>query len=312
MFNNSRIIPCCYFPTKIVVVDDDEVFTETLSYYLPMNKQLFNEPTLALNELLNYQPQIEEKLWLKTDLENDPGDGIHEQSLTIKLNKMKDIVANDKRYQDISVLIMDYKMPGIDGVTLLEQLKTKPFKKILLTDKGDDRLGIETFNEGLIDYFVPKNENDVLSKLKTIIEKLKAEYFLGLTRGLRDYSTHISNISSNHDLHNYFYSTVSKYSTTEFYLIDLVGTYVLLDEDRKKHYLVAHSDEQLYNLASAAEQDGATKEVVQEITAGLKIPFFGENKNYWEIPGKEWGKYLYSAIPVELTNKKLYVSLVEP
>lgn len=312
MFYESKLIPSCYFSTKILIIDDDEVFMETLSFYLSIDKnQQFSKSGLALKELIDYQPHINEKIWLKTDVETDTSDRVHEQSFVINLDKMKDILSNSKRYNDISILIVDYKMPEMDGLVILEKLKSKPFKKILLTGKGDDKIGVNAFNAGLIDYFVSKDEDNLLDKLKNIIQKLKVEYFLHLTKRLQDYSEHISAISSNPDLQNYLYTIISKYNITEFYLIDFIGTYIFLDKDQKKYFFVVHSEEQLQNLASAAEQDGADKSVVDPIKKYLKLPFFGQNKNYWEIPGKNWNEYLYPIDTIKSKNENLHVSVIE-
>ena len=49
---------------------------------------------------------------------------------------------------------------------------------------------------------------------------------------------------------------------------------------------------QLNDLSKAAEDDGASVEVVEKLKTGKVIPFFGE-KEYWQIPADEWEKYLY-------------------
>lgn len=315
MLDTSIAIPGCYFPTKIAIIDDDDAFLQTLSFYLPGDHQLFNRSNAALEALLGYRPQISDAFWLKSNVEADIRDGmcdgVHEKSLIIDTSKMTEVLNNKEKYQDISVVIIDFKMPEVDGITILEALKNKPFKKILLTANGGSKLGVKAFNDGLIDYFIPKDEENLLGKLKNIVQKLKAEYFFNITQRLQECSTHVAEINANAALKNYFNELLIKRSICEFYLVDLAGAYILLDEQHKKHYFVMHTADQLQELAEIAEQDGASTDTIHQIKSGHRIPFFGQNKNYWEVPGREWGNYLYPSKAMESLRSNLFVSAFE-
>ncbi len=305
-----KSLPCCYFPTKTVLIDDDAVFMDTLSCGL-VNNQRFNHPEHALEILLKYQPQVSENLLLEMNVEADHTDRINKQSLIINFSKMKDIFSNIQREEDISVVIVDYKMPGIDGISVLQKLKDKPFKKILLTGNSDEVLAVEAFNDGLIDYFLPKTEKKLSDKLKGIIEDLKVDYFFNLTKRLYDYSPDLITLSKNQGFKDFFMQNLCDLKISEFYLNDLIGTYVLLNNDKKKYYLVVYSHKQLLDLADVAEKDGASRELVNEMRKHIKIPFFGQNKNFWEVPGNKWHSYLYPATVIDSNTDNFYGSIVE-
>lgn len=59
---SSPSLPCCYFSTKTIIVDDDTIFLQALSQYLPIHNEQFNNANKALQFLLNYKPQIKEDI----------------------------------------------------------------------------------------------------------------------------------------------------------------------------------------------------------------------------------------------------------
>ncbi|HCW06193.1 MAG TPA: hypothetical protein DGG95_02385 [Cytophagales bacterium] len=75
------------------------------------------------------------------------------------------------------VLIMDYKLPGMTGINVFEQVKTKisPSNKVILMSAIDDGSMVLSFiQKGVRDYVI-KDEN-VIEALETIING-DEEYF---------------------------------------------------------------------------------------------------------------------------------------
>lgn len=73
--------------------------------------------------------------------------------------------AHPARYQLAQTCVVDFAMPGIDGLKVLEALADWPGSRILLTGQADDTIATDAFNNGLIDQFIPKHTADIASRL---------------------------------------------------------------------------------------------------------------------------------------------------
>jgi len=61
MKSNTLSLPCCYFPTRVIMVDDNETLMESLKLHLQSEIKSFNDPLKALNYLSNYTPAVTEQ-----------------------------------------------------------------------------------------------------------------------------------------------------------------------------------------------------------------------------------------------------------
>jgi CheY-like chemotaxis protein len=80
--------------------------------------------------------------------------------------------SNPARYQLAQTCVVDFAMPGIDGLKVLETLVDWPGSRILLTGQADEQIAIKAFNNGLIDQFIPKQTADIAGRLMTTLIKL--------------------------------------------------------------------------------------------------------------------------------------------
>jgi len=72
------------------------------------------------------------------------------------------------------VVVLDVKMPGMDGITALEQMKKKAplVEAILLTGHASVEAGIEGMKLGAFDYVMkPVNVDELLEKLREASER---------------------------------------------------------------------------------------------------------------------------------------------
>lgn len=79
---------------------------------------------------------------------------------------------------DADVVILDIKMPGMDGIQVLKEIKTKHpiVEVILLTGHGTIDTAVEGLKAGAFDYLLkPANHQELLSKME-LARKRKAEH----------------------------------------------------------------------------------------------------------------------------------------
>jgi CheY-like chemotaxis protein len=79
---------------------------------------------------------------------------------------------NWRRFHLTSVFFVDYAMPGMNGIELLERLQDCPSRRVLLTGEADEQVAIRAFNAGQIQMFIPKNTPNLLQTVRLAIDNL--------------------------------------------------------------------------------------------------------------------------------------------
>lgn len=290
-------IPVCYFPTKILMIDDDQAFAQSILFKLHKDKfHLIHSPQVALQFLnTQYQSSFHEKNLL-IDNTSDP---------QINIKKLVSLTHENWLQNEFSLLIVDYHMPEMTGLELLAQIDQPQMKKILMTSETDYKIAVNAFNQGLIHAYVRKDEPDFIEQLSTIIKKLKWQYFVDITSPLFAIADDTLNYLQDELLVKQFNSYLKDHDIQTFYMINPEGDFLLLDKEGSKSYFIVRTQDQLNELASSAKEDGASQEVIEQLAQGKVIPFFGEEKRFWEVPAGEWGHYL---LPVKNSIREFKAS----
>lgn len=87
---------------------------------------------------------------------------------------------NPCRY-DISVLLIDYHMPDIQGINFLGKIQHLPIKSALITGEINYQIGIDAFNSGLVDAYLRKDDPDFSNKIQNIVRDLEWKYFTDMS-----------------------------------------------------------------------------------------------------------------------------------
>ncbi len=308
MLATKEPLACCCFPTQIIVVDDETAVADSLRFTLGSTVKSFSDPNAALNALVNYTPYVIEPLWLSTDMESDQWDGLHKQPVIMNIKNIAALLENKNRYNDISVIIVDYHMPEMNGLELLAQLKNKPFKKILLTGEGTTALAVQAFNDGLIDQFFRKDDVDLQAKIRESVATLKRTYFIDLCKKTLSLLEDSSSIFSNAAIANWFYEKIATLQVQEFYLLDMQGSFLLIDKIQQKKHLLVHQKEYIDMLAELAKTDHVSLSVMNQLSEQQGIPYFGEHQAYWQVKGQDWERYMKPLEKISVDNNTFYVS----
>jgi len=93
---------------------------------------------------------------------------------TVSPQEAIEIVSREK----ISLIIVDYRMPQLNGVELLKKIKavSEDTLRIILTGYTDTQIAVQAINEGEVYRFISKPWND--DELKIIISQALAQYDL--------------------------------------------------------------------------------------------------------------------------------------
>ena len=310
-----NIKPLFYFyPTKIYLVDDNLRFLENLQLSLPgFNTQIETKLDQALTHIkANQAEQIklfhqlikpDEALQLDNDLDEY---GSH---VSYSLDKIKQIMNKKTRFDDISVIVIDYAMPGMNGVKFCEALNGLPIKKIMLTGEADHQLAIDAFNRKIIDGFVSKNSKTLYEELRQMIRDLQKEYFYCLQQRLIDGVE--ANLAGENiiDEYNQLVEKLTlQYNIKEYYLTDSKGSCVMFDNGDNKHYLQIYSVGELDMYHDIALNSDESKSLINDLAERKKAPFFMDrDENYLHV--SEWQAHLRDIIPFK-EGKGFYYSVI--
>ncbi|MBX9705269.1 MAG: response regulator [Gammaproteobacteria bacterium] len=230
------------YPGNVVILDDDVRFTDALSFRLLSNftTTVFNSPNDATAFFAKQELSIFDRVSLVTQLKETELD-IDGFAYTLNYTTMVSLLGNIERYQEPTVLLVDYQMPQMTGLEFLSQICNKKIKKILLTAHDEKSLAVSAFNSGLIDKFIVKDPLTLDSLLLNEITQLNYAYF-------QDISFH----KLGKDLLAYLYDPnyeqlftqwLGDFDISEYYRMDDYGTVLGVNSQGKPVWLILQTME---------------------------------------------------------------------
>lgn len=285
-----------YFPTTVLLVDDDKEYLESVENILDRDAAIyksFNNPNKVYEYVkTNFKPQQLTQLCIEKRADATH----HTNEVYVNINPIAQEVFNSKRFEHISAIVADHDMPEMKGIDLLKKLKDVPIRKILLTGKATLQETLDAYNDGGIDQYISKDQNDFQNCLRETITKQCQEHFKVDTRRifeLRVYNN--KKISRNlFCLNSYEFmelldNIVKEHNLSEYYLIDDNGSYIFYDIDANPSWLIVKDQDTLNDDIALAEKNAASlsPEVMQKLKEHTLILTFisEENKN---VPAKDW------------------------
>jgi CheY-like chemotaxis protein len=156
-------------PGTVVFLDDDPDYLEMLGMVLPRHwhVRLFMRQAQCIHHLNREPPLWEIDAW-------------NQQLLVDQWRQGKPLIPQILRYWSRSgerfamtrVCVVDYSMPGMDGLQVLTELHEWQGAKMLLTGVADEQVAVRAFNRRLIDQFIPKQTPDISRRLLDSVEEM--------------------------------------------------------------------------------------------------------------------------------------------
>lgn len=178
-----------YHPTTTLLLDDDGSFLESFRYRYcrSMRCEALTSPERALALLVADDSRFNRltrasspPAFELSGIEHEQGEAV----VTIDLSWVDRLAEDPARFQAISVAIVDFAMPSMDGVEFCRRIKSHSCCKLLLTGKAGDHTAVQAFNEGLIDTFLVKQDAKLSERLPLELRKLSERYFSRLSASL--------------------------------------------------------------------------------------------------------------------------------
>lgn len=236
-------IPTCYFPSTVLFLDDSHDFL--LNFVLHLDEglayRIFDTPLSALDYINNKHCELDlVSHYCLSEYTKAKHQPLTNHPTHLDLAAIHAEVYNPHRFSEISVVVVDAAMGGMDGLEFCRRIENSNIKKILLTGHADEKMAIAALNEGLIHRYVNKNTIHAAVLLTKNIYNLQLQYFQTMSNMV----VRLLSFTSPRCLHDkkfarFFRQLREEKGIVEYYLVDNSGSFLMLDDDANVSFLIA-------------------------------------------------------------------------
>ncbi len=270
-------LSCYFYPTTVVCVDDDMNLLKSLKTLLEEN-----------NPIVGFHSPFEAKVYLQehakalSTTQFAAAQSLDRDNIQLYIDKIHELIYDANRFKEVSSIVVDYYMPGINGLAFCRDFEGSPYKKIMLTGEADQALAVSAFNEGIINQFVMKGEVEAIDRVKALVQKMQGQFFEAKTSFLIE-----SLLQLDAQRFQYFTDVAfcehlqkmfAKRDITEMYLFNQRGAYLLIDRANNLWWLRIRGSSDLKQLKQEAknmylqEPSPEAEQVYNIIESGKKLP----------------------------------------
>lgn len=294
-------LPACYFPTTVVMVDDNRKFLESVCLELDHRTaryRLFDQPDQALDFLMReYEADPFTRRCL---VETSDLDGEH-QMIEPDVTKVIEEMYQANRHQQVSVVVVDYAMPAVRGDEFCRKIRALGVGVILLTGEASQARAIELFNERVIDCYIQKSDPTSSELLQASIEKLQRQYFQDRSQMLME---SLAKKSKNMEYPSFSLGQAhftrfveefaQKHQFSECYLLDTLGSFVFLDRRGNPTWLMIRSEKDFQDYMDMLIEFEAPESLLAPVKNHEKLLFIPSDDEHCQ-PIEAWAQYLFEA-----------------
>ena len=306
-----------FFPTQVIMVDDDPDFLDGIS--LMLDKNLSYKLFQSASEALDYANQSHKQVSLQercySNYKTGPQDS---DSLShVDIGRLYEEIYNGDRFQTSSTVVVDYSMPEMNGLEFLMELKNPFIKKMLLTGQADTELAIKAFNKQLIDQYIDKHDPRLKQVLNSTISVFSEQYFRSSYKLITDpiIASHHDTFLTDAKFQEYFYDLRLKTQCMEYYMIDHPHTgYLMVDRKGRKRGLIVYREDALSEHIADLKQWKAPANLINEVIQKNLIPAFNGSEEVLNAEHpfiKQWERYYHPAIKIKSAKNYFVAMLTE-
>lgn len=306
-------IPAFKFPTTTLVVDDSREFLVRLSKGLDNDiaYTLYTSPRDALRAIhsTSNSNHLVERCF--SEYIDTAGYPLTHHTVAVDISELYMNIYQPQRFNEISVVIVDSTMPGMNGFEFCECINSRMIKKILLADGYQERLAIHAFNAGTIDLFLNKNDPGLHRQINQYIKCLQYSYFQTKAEALNKALIHSSaHCLMDDKFANFFNALCAEQKIVEYYLIENTGSFLLIDAEGNLSCLIVKSRQDLCLHYELAVDNDAPKTVLEQLEKGQSVPYCWPDNEFCHFDEASWLARLYPA--QKLQGRDLYYYALVP
>ncbi|MES1924673.1 response regulator [Salinisphaera sp. T31B1] len=255
-----------FHPTQIVLVDDDIDFLGNLSLQLEADLPylLFDSTTKALGYINDRQIDGRSRERFFRVCEGEGG-----QRVSLDTDAIAREMHYSNRFSQISVAMVDYAMPQMNGLDFCRRIQNPHIKKILFTGVASEKAAIDAFNDGVIDRYIRKSEHLVYDHLNSTIRELQQAH-------IRETFSHASDVfhvaapSWLEDRHviALMENLRRRYHIVEYYLVSDPAGFMLVDGEGNLYRLMLITPEERDAQIALMRRAGAPRDCLKALERG--------------------------------------------
>ena len=305
--------PICMFPTNVVLIDDDQQSFKVVLPNLEDMKstyQFYDSPESGLN-FVNRQYKLNK---FSQELITQPVEEDWQHTrLDVNIYDLMQEVYNPHRFDQVSTVVVDFDMPGINGLEVCEKIKDPGIQKILLTGAADTSVAVEAFNKKIIHRYIQKQNPNVYQILNQSIKDAQRAYFTQTSQLMYQAATFEPQCTYLLDpvFISFFENLLKEKRIVEYYLFEITGSFLMIDAASKAYGLFTYNKEQMEMWEDAAQSKEVSNPLYSEIK-NLQTMICFHDRNRIELPeAPEWRKYAYPVTKLEGGNQTYYYAFAE-
>lgn len=257
-------------PGGVAFLDDDSAYLEMLAEVMPeaWHVSLFLRPADCINRLQQEPPRGEQDAWRQRDILDRWREG---QAL---IPQILQYWREDKtsRFDLTQVCVVDYSMPAMNGLQVLDELVGWSGSRVLLTGQADEQIAVKAFNQGLLEQFIPKQSANITRLLTDSIQRLLDEPRDGNAQAWRTtLSREQLTLVSAPAICRRLAALAGERQWVEHVVIGNPFGILALDAAGQAFWLQLEPAARLAELAELAEYHGVPAAGIQEIRAGRRL-----------------------------------------
>lgn len=226
--------------------------------------------------------------------------------ITCSISSVRDIFNSNHLSDLISVVIVDYSMPELNGIQFATAMRDLPVKIILLTGEADNEIAVDAFNEQVINGYIQKDSKDLVKKITKMTSLLMQKYFdfIGspISTLLSSQNKEVFHSKSYHELIN---DTIARYEPDEYCLLDNMGSYLFRNNRSEIRYLMMCDEKMLHDFEYTVKvADVKNNDLLNKLESRTHFPFL---PNY-DIDVADWPKYIQPIVKLDNDSPLYYAS----
>jgi CheY-like chemotaxis protein len=264
------LFPLYRRPGAVAFLDDDHDYLEMLAVVMPNDwfVHLMLRPVACIEMLLEETAIRELDRWRQQEIVNRWHQGTALIPQILKYWR-EDGVA---RFNLVQVCVVDYSMPAMSGLKVLDALAQWPGSRILLTGRADEQLAVTAFNLGSIQQFIPKQSPELRERLTDAVRSQLDKSTSSHDQIWRTTLTREQNLLLNAPVISVELAKLArKQGWVEHVVIGAPFGILALDSHAKAKWLQLEPSDRLPELAEMAESQGLDTLTIEQIRSGRKL-----------------------------------------
>lgn len=296
-------ISCIYYPTTIVLLDDDPSLLQQTQYQLGSTAlcKTFTDPEQALQYIADHTKK-RSVLGSIVGLDTTSLHYTHtsrQLPLNYDVSRIYEHAYDSEQYDELSVVVVDYAMPKMNGEEFCEQLrklKGNNLKIILLTGEADEKTAVKMFNLGVIDRFLRKGNIGLNEELPNCILNMQRHFFHAMSSPLlQGLSTEKDSCLSDPGFPQFFAKICHELKPTSYYLIEISGSFLFIDHAGVPTWLLIKTLSELQEIVEQMRDAELPEEWCDAVEQGELIPYIGDHELDFYSESCDPKKYLFPA-----------------